>query len=84
MHEGHYYMIRTAPQTFTTKVLFIDWLQTVCRSWVETRWQKMHYVGLVVFLLNGHANDLAPSVIAYPGSERISVIQLVAHSSRLI
>jgi hypothetical protein len=33
MYEGHYYIIRTAPKTFMTKILFIDWLQTAfCRG----------------------------------------------------
>jgi hypothetical protein len=28
LYEGHDYTIRSAPQAFTTEVLFIDWLKT--------------------------------------------------------
>jgi hypothetical protein len=63
--------------------LFIDWLQTILLPWVETRRQRMHDDGSVELLLDGHAPHVAPRVIAYAGSEKIIIVQLVAYSSHL-
>jgi hypothetical protein len=83
MYEGHNYTLRTAPKIFRTKVLFIDWQQTVFLPWVATRRQRMHYDNSIVFLLDGQAAHVTPQVITYAGSERIVIVQLVAHLSHL-
>jgi hypothetical protein len=80
MYEGHDYTIRTAPKTLMAEFLFIDWLQTFSLLSVETRRQQVHYDGPVVFLLDGHTTHATPRIIASAGSERIIIIQLLAHS----
>jgi hypothetical protein len=83
MHEGHRYTIRTAPQTSMTEVLFVDSLKTVFLPWIEARRQRMQYQGPAILLLDGHATQVIPRVLAYSSSLRIIIIQLVAHSSHL-
>jgi hypothetical protein len=83
VHKGHDYTIRTAPKAFMTEVLFVDWLKTVFLQWIETPRQRMQYQGLVILLLDGHATHVTPRVLASSGSQRIIIIQLVAHSWHL-
>jgi hypothetical protein len=43
----------------------------------------MQYQGQVMLLLDGQATQVTPRILAYAGSQRIIIIQLVAHSSQL-
>jgi hypothetical protein len=43
----------------------------------------MQYQGLVILLLGGHTTHVTLRVLTYAGSQRIIVIQLLAHSSHL-
>jgi hypothetical protein len=65
------------------EVLFIDSPLTVFLPRVETQRQRKQYNGPVVLLLDGHAVHVTPRVIASAGSEKITIIQLVAHSSHM-
>jgi hypothetical protein len=81
--EGHDYMIRTAPKSFMTELLFIDWLKTVFIPWNDNLRQKQQYAGPIILLLDGHASHITARVLAYAGSQRILIIRLVAHSSHI-
>jgi hypothetical protein len=83
MHEEHDYRMRTAPNTFITEVLFLDWLKSVFLPWTETRRQRRQYQGPIILLLDGHSTHVTPRVLASADSQRIIIIQLVAHSSHL-
>jgi hypothetical protein len=58
--EGHDQTIKTAPKTFMTEVLFIEWLQTLFLPWVETRRQNMHSDSPLGLFLDGHATVSLP------------------------
>jgi hypothetical protein len=83
LYEGHDYTIRTAPKTFITEVLFIDWLKTMFLPRIEDLRAKAKYAGPVILLLDGHSTHLTDHVVGYAGSERILIIRLVPHSSHL-
>jgi hypothetical protein len=61
LFEGHDYTIRTAPKTFMTEVLFIDWVQTVFIPWNENLRRKFNMtarscaclMGMPLMLPNG-------------------------------
>jgi hypothetical protein len=55
LYEGHDYTIRTAPKTFITEVLFIDWLKTMFLPRIEHLRAKAKYAGPVILLLDGHS-----------------------------
>jgi hypothetical protein len=82
-YERHNSTIRTSPKTFVTEVSFVDWLKTVFLPQIETRRQRMEHQGPAILLLDGQAAHVIPRVLAYAGSQRIIIIQLVAHSSHL-
>jgi hypothetical protein len=82
LYEWHDHTTRTAPKTLMTEVLLDDWLKTFFFSWMKPRQQRPQHEGPVVLLLNGHAPHVIPQVLAYPVSQRIIIIQRVAHSLR--
>jgi hypothetical protein len=83
MHEPHDYTMTTAPKTFMTKDLSVDWLNAVFPPWIEIWWGRMQYQGPLILLLDRDSFHVTPRVLAYAGSQRIIIIQLVVHSSHL-
>jgi hypothetical protein len=81
LFEWNDYTVRTAQRTFITEVLFIDWLQNVFIPKVNHLRERAKYDGKVVLILDGHASHVTPRVIAFAGSQKLSLIRLVPHSS---
>jgi hypothetical protein len=83
LFEGHDYTVRTAQKTFTTEVLFIDWLQNVFIPKVNHLGESAKDDGKVVLILDDHISHATPRVIAFAGSQKLSLIRLVPHSSHI-
>ena len=83
LYEPHDYVIRNAPKTFMTEVLFIDWLETMFVPRMVYLRRKFDYQGPVLLVLDGHSTHVTPRVTAYAGSRQIIVLLLVPHSSHL-
>jgi hypothetical protein len=83
MCEGHGYTIRTSPKTFMDEISFIDWLRTVFLPWNNKLPRKCQYQGPIILFPDGHASHVTIWVLAYAGSQRILIIQLVADLSHI-
>jgi hypothetical protein len=83
LFEEHDYTVRTAHKTFITEVLFIDWLQNVFIPKVNHLRERAKSDGKVVLILDGHASHVTPRVIAFAGSQKLSLIRLVPYSSHI-
>jgi hypothetical protein len=83
LYSGHDYTIRSAPRTFITEVLFIDWLETVFLPRIAELQRKLAYDGPVILLVYGHSTHVTPRVIAFCGARKILLIRLVPHSSHV-
>jgi hypothetical protein len=75
--------IRTADQIFITEVLFIDWLQNVFLPRVSHIRERTKCQGKMVLILDDRATHVTLRVIASAGSQRLSLIRLVPHSSHV-
>jgi hypothetical protein len=79
LYEGHDYAIRSAPRTFITEVLFVDWLDTIFLPRIsELRW-KFNYDGLSILIVDRHSTRVTPRVIALCGTRNVIMIRLAAH-----
>jgi hypothetical protein len=83
LYEGHDYTIRSAPKTFITEVLFIDWLETIFLPRIAELRRKFAYDGPSILIIDGHATHGTPRVIAFCGARKVLLIKLVPHSSHL-
>jgi hypothetical protein len=83
LYEGHDYVIRTAPQTFITEVLFIDWFDTIFLPRISELPRKFDYDRPSIPIVDGHSTHMTPRVTALCGARNIIMIRLVTHSSHL-
>jgi hypothetical protein len=77
--QGHSYVMRHAPKTFTTEVLFIDWLQAQFVPKTDQLCIKANCDGHIILLLDGRASHTTPRRIAYTSSQKTMIVRLVAH-----
>jgi hypothetical protein len=66
-----------------TEVFFIDWSQNVFLPRVSHLRERTKYQGKVVLILVDHATSAIFRVIADVGSQGLSLIRLVPHSSHI-
>jgi transposase len=64
LYEGRDYTIRTAPRTFITEELFIDWLENVFLPKIQSLRPRFSYDGPAVLLVDGHSTHVTPRVVA--------------------
>jgi hypothetical protein len=70
-------------ETFTTEVLFIEWLNRIFLQLIENLRAKANYTDSIVLLLDCQSTHVTERVIAFAGSERILASRLVSHLSHL-
>jgi chromosome condensin MukBEF ATPase and DNA-binding subunit MukB len=58
LYAGHDYVIQSAPKTFMTEFLFINWLEKIFLSCISERRIKFTYDGSSPFVLYGHSTHL--------------------------
>jgi hypothetical protein len=61
------------------KILFIDSLRTAFLPWNDNLHWKFQSEGPILLFLDRHASHVTPRVLSYASSQRILIIQLVAH-----
>jgi hypothetical protein len=83
LHEGYDRAIRSAPRTFITEVLFIDWLETIFLPHISELRRTFDYDRPSIRIVDGHSTHVTPRVIALCGARNVIMIRLVAHSSHL-
>jgi hypothetical protein len=83
LFEGYDYTIRTAEKTFMTGVMFLSWVQNVFLPKVNHQSEITKYEGKVILAIDGQAAYVTPGVIASTGSQRLSLIRLMPHSSHI-
>jgi hypothetical protein len=83
LYEGHDYPIQSAPRTFITEVLFIDWLDTIFLPRISEVRRKFDYDGPSILFVDTHSTHVTPHVIVLCGARNVIIIGLVAYSSHL-
>jgi hypothetical protein len=83
LDKGHDCAIRSAPRTFITEVLFIDWFDTIFLPRISELRRKFDYDGPGILIVDGHSAHVTPRVIALCGALNGIIIRLAAHSSHL-
>jgi hypothetical protein len=83
LYEGHDYAIRSAPRTFVTEVLFIDWLDTIFPPRIPELRRKFDYDGPSILIVDRHSTHVTPRVITLWAARNVIMIRLIAHSSHL-
>jgi hypothetical protein len=82
-YHGHDCVIRNANQTFITEAVFIDSLETEAIPKNDQLRRKANSDRPIILIVDGHATHVTPRVLASVGFQRISIIQLVTHSSNI-
>jgi hypothetical protein len=77
LYEGHDYAIRSAPRTFITEVLFIDWLDTIFMPRISEFRRKFDSDGLNILIVDGHSTHGTPHVITLCGARNVMMIRLM-------
>jgi hypothetical protein len=83
LYEGHDCAIRSAPRTFITEVLFIDWLDTIFLPRISELLRKFDYDGPSILSVEGHSTHVTPRVVVLCGARNVITITIVVHSSHL-
>jgi hypothetical protein len=83
LYEGHDYAIRPVPRTFITKLIFIDWLDTIFLPRISELRGKFDYDGPSILIIDGHSTHATPRVITVCGARNVIMIRLVEQSSHL-
>jgi hypothetical protein len=82
LYESHDYAILSAPRTFITEILFIDWFDTIFLRRISELRRKFDYDGPSILIVDGHSTHVTyvtPRVIALCGARNVIMIRLVAH-----
>jgi hypothetical protein len=77
LYECHGYAIRSAPRTFITEVLFIDWLETIFLPRISELRRNFDYDGPSILIVDGHSTHVTPRVIVLCGAWNVIMIRLV-------
>jgi hypothetical protein len=83
LYEGHDYAIWSAPRTFITEVLFIEWLDTIFLPRISELRRKFDCDGPSILIVDGHSTHVTLRVIALCGAQNVIMIRFIAHSSHL-
>jgi hypothetical protein len=83
LYAGHYYVVRSAPKTFITELLFIDWLEKIFSPSISEFQTKFTYDDSNLLVLDGNSTYVRARLIPLCASRKITLIRLVPHSWHL-